>query len=281
MSKKKAILWARHNLGPAMQHQPNWLGAFSRGLIKHNWKIILEPIVQECDLFCIWGTRRKEIIKEAKQKAKTVCVIERGFIGDRFENCMVGLNGKLNGYADYPWSINKDETRFNSKFKDLMKPWKGIHNNLALLIGQVGGDASIKHLNADEWYVKTARELQKNGWSVLFRPHPQNRRSYPQLERVQRVGGNLYENLDKVSLVVTMNSNVSVDAMLYGVPTVTTDPGSMVHEVTLPHIPEYKNKTLYSENNMRKFRLYELAWKQFNKQEMESGFVLDTIKDYI
>jgi len=276
---KKALLWVRPNPSQGMIHQKNWCAEFAKGLMKHGWSVVLTDDMQDCDLFCIWGTRRKEVISAVKNMNIPICVIERGFIGDRFENCMIGLGGNINGAASYPW-IKNEPDRFN-KFKKLLEPLKTIHNKKALLIGQVYGDASIKHLNADEIYTRLNNELQSNGWSVLFRPHPNNRRDYVKLKNVTYVNGDLYDNFNEVSLVVTVNSNTGVDSVLYGVPTVTVDNVAMSWDVTLHTVPHVTNTMEQFYSFDRQKWANELAYKQFNKEEMRTGLCFDLIKQYI
>lgn len=278
---KKALLWVRPNPSQGMVHQKNWIAAFAVGLKKHGWNSQLIDEIRECDLFCIWGTRRKEIIASAKNRGFPICVVERGFLGDRFENCMVGLGGCLNGGASYPWASSNPE-RFDSKFKELLKPFRLPTNNKALLIGQVAGDASIKHLNVNELYVRLNNELQSKGWKVYFRPHPKNRGDYPKLNNVVYVSGNLHNNFDTVSLVVTINSNTGVEAVLYGLPTVTVDDGAMSWDVTMhavPKAPLEETKEFFSFDRLD--WAAKLAWKQFNKEEMESGLCFEMIKNHL
>ena len=148
----------------------------------------------------------------------------------------------------------------------------------AVLVGQVYGDSSIRHLNIDAWYTQTAKELRDKGWTTIFRPHPKNRRTYVRLNNVVPSGANLQEDLARASLVVTANSNVAVDATIEGIPSIATDKGSMVWGIVPNEIPHVNDDLSYFRECDRQEWAAKLVYKQFTKEELQSGYYWELAK---
>ena len=84
------------------------------------------------------------------------------------------------------------------------------------------------------------------------------------------------ECLKKALLVVTFNSNSSVDALLAGKPTYVHDRGAMAYDFTNNDL---SNIQLDEPKNRKKF-FDNLAWKQYTIEEISSGECLKNIKLY-
>lgn len=71
--------------------------------------------------------------------------------------------------------------------------------------------------------------------------------------------------------VVTFNSNTGVEASFAGVPTIATDIGSMAYEVASHSVAEMLRRP------DRETWAARLAWKQWRREEMASGYCWETV----
>ena len=263
---RTATIIARGLLG----HQQAWGDAFAEGLRKRGWRVTVQADYDPADLVVIWGTRRQDWVSRQKANGGDTCILERGYLGDRFAWTSVSFGGALNGRAEFR-GVRDDPGRFEKHFANLMKPWRDP-GSYALLIGQVPGDMSIRHVNIETWYQRNADALKKAGWEVRFRQHPlADRRGVTRAAGIERTqGGSLHQDMEGAGLVVTFNSNTGVEAALFGSPVIACDEGSMAwpiagHEITdviRPYRYEWASR---------------LAWKQFSEDEIRSGFCHEVI----
>lgn len=263
----KAVIIAN----PRSKHQPLWGGAFAEGLRRRGWQARVEPNYMAADLVVMWGVRREETIAAQKAAGGQVCILERGYMGDRFQWTSVSFGGGLNGYGEFR-GPHHDGTRFERLFADLMRPYDPPQDGYALIMGQVPGDMSIRNANIDQWYDRTATALAKFGWQTRFRPHPlAGRRGGRQGGgHLNQASGELCEALAGAGVVVTFNSNSGVDAALYGRPVIAFDRGSMVYEIAGHQVDEIvmPDRTAWA---------HALAWKQWTKAEMATGECMEAI----
>ncbi len=222
---------------------------------------------EPADLLVIWGIRRADAIARQKAAGGEVIVLERSYIGDRFEQTSVSFGGNLNGRAKFVGPF-EDGSRFENSFGHLMRPWQR-RDGYALIIGQVPGDQSIKHINIDEWYRQTAKALRNYGWpQVRFRQHPKAGRAGH--HAITPIHGTLDEAMAGAGLIVTFNSNTAVEAALFGRPVIAMDEGSMAwdvagHQVTQIVTPD---RTAWA---------HRLAWCQWTREEFASGYCAEMV----
>lgn len=240
--------------------------AMASGLERHGYETAIVPkgsMPPEGSPFIVcWGWREGRRLREA---GYNVLVMERGYLGDRFQWTSLGWNG-LNGRATWNAPADNGE-RFEKHFGRLLKPWKEDRSGYALLIGQVRGDAALTDVTIDHWYLEVAAALQRNGLKVKFRPHPEAvRRGIVGTALLNsRIGGTLEEALDGASCVVTYNSNTGVEAALAGVPVVAIDDGSMAWPVASHGI----DQPLVTPDRSDWCR--RMAWRQWSLDEITSG----------
>jgi hypothetical protein len=251
------------------EHQKSWGGAFARGLEKHGWSVGFDTMHNRraYDLLVVWGTRRAPDIARQKAAGGEVCVLERGYLGNRFEWTSVSFGGGLNGRGVFRGPVN-DPSRWNEHFAGLMKPWKDDPKGYALLLQQVPGDMSLRGTDIDSFYEK-AKATFKPLMRVKVRVHPNLKPSAGEAFQAARLS--LQDDLAGAAFAITWNSNAAVDAVLAGVPAIAMDRGSMAwdvtgHELKAPPAPD------------RAGWASAIAWKQWRKEELESGYCWENVR---
>lgn len=247
-------------------HQQVFGGAFAEGLRRHGWQAELSTVYRPADMVVFWGVRKQDCIAQQRRHGE-VCVLERGYVGDRFQWTSVSFGGRLNGNAEFRGQIN-DPSRWEKHFAGLMKPWRR-QDGYALIMGQVLSDMSMRGLAPLKVWAQAADALRSSGWDVLFRPHPKDRRQ-TRLRGVSTALGSMDTALGGAALVVTINSNAGVDAVLAGVPSVTLDEGAMAWPVTSHEVGDLVMPD-------RSAWAHALAWKQWLPEEMASGACWEAI----
>lgn len=256
---KRACVVARQT----SEHQTGWGTSFARGLRKHGWEVEIRENSAPADLVVFWGIRRQDEIKAQNARGGRVCILERGYIGDRFKWTSVSFGGGLNGYGQFRGPLD-DPSRWEKHFSGLLKPHRGIRGGPAVILGQVPTDMSVRGVDLKRHYAEWAGKLRGQGFEVKFRPHP--KAAGERIATVDTLPAEqpIEDLLNNVSLAIAWNSNSLVDAVLAGVPTVSMDRGSMAWPVTghavemPPEVPRY-------------WWAVALAYKQWTAEEMISG----------
>jgi hypothetical protein len=261
--QRKAVIIANESL----PHHISFGGSFAKGLARRGWKVIVSTSYAPADLVVMWGVRNKVAIGQQQAAGGEVCVLERGYLGDRFAMTSVSFGGGLNGRGRFVIPPGVGIERFDEAGFEL-KPW-ARHWGSAVIMGQVLGDQSVKHVNIGNWYRTAAAGCIAAGYDVRFRPHPGARGVVGQCHGMKEARGSLAEVLDNAGLVVTFNSNSGVDAVLAGRATVAMDPGSMVWDIAAHDIVEtFPDRSAWAAR---------LAWCQYSREEMESGFCAEAV----
>lgn len=251
------------------------LDAFVAGLRKHGIEAKerqAEDWVRS-DLAVVWAHRDKELHELQRAAGNHYLVLERGYIGD-LENrrrwTSIGYDG-LNGRADFR-NVDVGPERWQKYFASFMRPWKQ-DGDYALLMGQVHGDASLASLDIRIWYAETARRLNDLGWTVMFRPHPNDLTVAP--DGAFALVGNLEGALASAAFVVTWNSTSGVDAVLAGVPAIVMDKGSMAWDVAAHGL----NEALVTPDRVPWAE--RLAYTMWNDDEIAGGLAWEHLKGYV
>jgi hypothetical protein len=263
---RKAVVVARGRFG----HQHDFGGAFVEGLKKRGWQASLESNAGRCDLLVLWSVRNRPAIASQLAAGGEVCILERGYVGDRFSYTSVSFGGGLNGRAEFRGPAG-DPSRWNKHFAPFMKPWRRNDDGYALIMGQVPGDSSIQDVDIESWYSQTAKACQNVGMDVRFRCHPlAGKRGGSRAAGIKWIDGSLDDAARGARVVITYNSNSGVDAAMAGVPVVTMDRGAMAWPVAGHQVDEIIMPD-------REPWAHWLAWTQWSRDEMASGECLETI----
>ena len=252
------------------EHQRESIGRFMRGLDRHGLTATMKipQEVEDCDLAVVWGHRQRRIQDRQRSKGLHYLVMERGYIGDRFQWTSLGFDG-LNGRAVFP-AINDGMVRWNKHFAGYLKPWREQKTNIAIavIMGQVPQDEAVKSINFFDWASNIAKSLEQTGFFPVLRAHPGAARM--EIAGVRKLEGSLDDALNQAALAVTYNSNSGVDAVLAGVPTYAADPGSMVFELSA--------KNFCISRPDRGAWCAKMAYTQWNTEEIENGEAWGALK---
>lgn len=217
------------------------------------------------DAVCAWGWSRA---KRFHERGLKTLLMERAYVADRFEWVSLGWNG-LNGRAVWPKSDNGE--RWNKYFSHLVQPWRRTEGDYALLLGQVPTDTACRDVHLQSWLGNVSSAMSKKGIQVKFRPHPQAPRLC--IGPTPVTTGTLHEDLENASFAVTYNSNSSVDAVLYGIPTISYDKGCTAWDVTSHDIEDglvFPNRSKWAA---------QLAWKQWLPSELADGTAWRAVRE--
>jgi hypothetical protein len=189
------------------------------------------------------------------------------------------------GYAKPTWmritkngfvqnaTVSNDPSRWNKFFQTPLQPY--LHKNKKNILILPPSDAVAKVFSAESWLPRIAQKIKQHTSRPLIirhKPGPilndnlitlKGRRSYdyPPMDEIW----------SKVYCVVAFNSNLAVDALIRGIPVITTP-----HSATWP----LSNKVETIENLLEFDRsplFSSLSWGQYNIDEMRSGYAYKNI----
>ncbi len=263
ITARKAVVITNESL----PHHASFGGSFAAGLRARGWQVEASMSYKPAALVVMWGVRNRVAIAQQSAAGGEVCILERGYLGDRFAMTSVSFGGGLNGRGRFVIPPGVGAERF-AELGIEMAPWE-TSGSYALIMGQVAGDQSLRGVDIDRWYRNTAAKLSIADWIVMFRMHPGARVRGCCDPLISHHRGTLAQALDGAGLVVTWNSNSAVDAVLAGRPTIAMDEGSMAREVSAHDIA-----VITPDRGPGAARL---AWCQFSRAEMESGFCQEAV----
>jgi hypothetical protein len=248
-----------------------FLAAISVGLEKNSVGVTLtdnELDARRHDFAVCWGWRRGRALQ---QLGLNVLVAERGYIGDRFRWTSLAWNG-LNGRGDFCLGhIPPLDPARRAIMVDTFKPWRSGRGDKIVIMGQVPGDESLQGRDLGPWYLAQAKAASERfRLPVVLRPHPiAMQRKLHVRSGVPEIVASLDETLAQAAVVVTFNSNSGTDALMAGVPTVATDPGSMAWGIAAPSIDAIRIPTPEPDGRTR--WAARVAWSQWTPEELAAG----------
>jgi len=258
-----------------MSHQVERAESFCRGLKRHGYENthvlpMNQPI--SCDLAVFWGMHHSGAVRALQEREnKPWLMMERGYIGDRFQWTAMGYNG-LNGRADF-LNKNSPSDRWDKYFPRILKPYHD--GEYILLAGQVLQDASIKHLKVN--YQTIANEIRKHtSLPIHFRKHPHKLCANMKTPSgcITSPASTIEEAVENAKVCVCINSNSGVDAIIGGTPVINLDAGSMVwelsqHDYSRINNPPHPNRSQWA---------YDIAYAQWHPTEIENGDAWEHLK---
>lgn len=225
------------------------------------------------DLIMFWGYNNNGLIKKQNEAGKDFLCMEMGYIGNREEWISLGFNG-LNNRADF-LANDMPSDRWGKYFSGWRRPWKH-DGDYVLLVGQVPGDMTVRHINFMQWLINTTEKIKHmySQETIVYRPHPieVKRECDREVPGTTFSSRPLLEDLAGAKVAVTYNSNTGVDAVLAGVPVVAHDYGSMVWGLATHTIEQPR------QFPDREQWCHDMAYKQWHMDEIRNGSAWDHLK---
>lgn len=277
----KILIWDPQN------YKPMEAGiSFAEGLKKHNidFEFSADPNKhnfknKKVDLLVHWGRTIKRA-DEVNLKYKDYLKAERAFFEDRYIWASYGFNG-LNNRADF-CNENMPSDRWEKYFNDgRMKEWNS-KGDYILLCEQIRGDSSLIHYKPN--YTKIINDIQKHtDLPIYVKKHPKvwaktewhyDTKGVKILDKTVPIN----EVIDKCKVVVSVNSNVGVDATLAGKPTIALDKGSMVWNLAEKNYNRINDDIPEPPDRMQ--WAYNMAYTQWLSEEVKNGETWEHLKKY-
>ena len=265
-------------LGAAMQRGIKAVGDFARLMPTIYYK---SPDDADVAMFYAYKGRCKEIMADYLKAGKHVVYIDRGYFGTKPPG-----TDHYNGYhrfaidALHPTpedvmraSINWD--RWKHHRIDPQKHYKGSH---ILLAGMSPNQARKAGLKANEWEIRTAKELRRvTKRTILYRPKPSWDGAPSVPGCVDAREKTLGQCLWRCHLTVSHHSNIAIDGLIAGVPGMVTDGPcrNICPEGGLIEEPFFPGKTFLTQF------LSGLSYWQWNRDEMVDGTAWRFLKEQI
>jgi len=253
---------------------------------------------------------RSKLFKELNHHEKPVIIAEQGYLfhgkseQKDEDDYYVSLGvGGIKREAHY-FNKNSPPDRWKS-LQEKVGERRWCHPSLwredgshILIFGQNPsgvGTANMRKegLSYEEWLRNTVKEIVRHtDRPILYRPHPTRKRrvgrssayttplirDYPQFSQVSPFKP-LSSAFDGCWCVVASASNASVEAIYHGVPVITSDPMSMVYDISSHDLSEIEYPKMLEENICQWF--YDLAYAQWTHEEIRSGQAWSHIKEGI
>lgn len=267
-----------------LEHARNPVRNFCEGLKRHGITDIyyakkneLTKInLDDYDVIVHWSVRgmAQKMLKEKRN----VIILENAFLnndqGPTKYWVSAGWNG-LNGRADF-CNQNMPDDRWKKHFDDgrLLDYSDGDYILIPL---QIKTDMSIAGRGYN-YQVIVDRIRVFSDLPIKIKQHPTADDQWPKILGKDVTYLNRFmpitEAVKEAKVVVTINSNSGVDAVLAGKPVVALDEGSMVYDIaandfTNLHVPKWPDRTQWCNN---------IAYAQWKPDEMHDGEAWEILK---
>jgi len=272
-----------HPFRNVAQLNDNVIRTVIEGFRNNESDVFVSPVKEyvKCDVAVRWGifskkARRTAYRKEIDEKHNgPIVVIELGWLGDRTQHFQFGFGG-LSGRAQYyypPEAVAKQ--RFNRVGIMPAAQRRKYPDDYILICGQVPWDTAVQHIDYLKWVYNTIDEVkEKTHRTIVFRPHPKAPtavdRSVINSKGVRLSVGSLEKDLKSARCVIAYNSNSALESLVRGVPTITMDPGSMVHDLT-QHTLDGLEHPIFPDSQLLYNRLVQIANSQWTFDELKDN----------
>ena len=231
-----------------------------------------QPATSEMAIMWLW--EQGKIIADCQRRNIPLLVVELGCLQPRTEWISLSWNGYNNLGAFAPAPDFDQGQRWRKYFAHHLKPWRKTEQGYALVMGQRPDFYLKSHpLNFNRWAQNMTDQLLLRGAEIVYRPHPFVLKEakkdpstplfIPQGARLS--AGTLEEDLAGAAYSVTFCSNVALDSVLAGVPTIAMDEASAAWPVTSHDLD---NPFYYPD---RLPWCYNMAWRQWTYAELADG----------
>jgi len=224
-----------------------------------------------------------KVIEDVKERGVPLLIIEQGFFHPRQKFITLAWNG-YNGRGIFrPAPADDNGERFNEHFSHLLEPWKRDRPGYTLVMGQRPDiDLKMRGIDIEKWAQDVTDTLTARGETVYYRPHPGYKhrlRATPEKLFIPKgateTKGTIQQDLEGARYCVTFCSNVSIDSVLAGVPTVAMDEGALAWPVCSHTLDEpliRPDRTQWC---------HDMAWRHWTFEEVTSGKAWAFIKEAV
>lgn len=228
--------------------------------------------IYENSLHIVWGLLRGSdfILKECIKNKQNFLYIDHAYFNP----------GHKKPNPNYRILLNKfNAGEFISRPDDRLpqleiKPWNKNGNHILVCPPT---ETSKYFFNCHDWLDKTLEELKKyTDRKIIIRTKPNEARIniingilYPVHLREKHPETPLQEHLTNCHAVITYNSNISIDAILNGIPVFVPNINS-AYPVGCPDLSKIENPS-YPDNRYEWCK--HLSYCQFNMEEIKSGII--------
>ncbi|HSO41552.1 MAG TPA: hypothetical protein VLR47_01695 [Rhodospirillales bacterium] len=212
--------------------------------------------------------------------ARKLLRLGRNRYSDEYGYYRVGVNGFLQDDADFNNAGSPPDrwARISEELGLRLKPYRSDGRHV-LIVGQNPGDASLRGADIFAWMHRTA--VAARGLTdrpIIVRPHPVTPQlmmrefdtrfsamkgiviDYPPIRPVRAV-------LEDCWVLLAYSSSASIDALIEGIPCITSSPANMAWPVSDHELERIEQPTLFPREQW----LSDLAYAQWSPEEMRSG----------
>ena len=239
-----------------------------------------------CDLAVFVGVKSRKIWNKCMADSKQTLLLDKGYF-DRAGSYRMSIGGYQPPYLD---SMRQDDSRLRSlgvaieqrrtgdliiyagsskkycMFHDLGDVTDYAHKICAAINEHAPKDKRVLYRPKPSWWVNDDEDVQKTV--------PPNTRLSPPEQNFKAL-------LRSTQCIVTHGSNAAVEALAAGVPVVlTSEPGASAVYDLCEHDMAKLATPFWPTDAARKQRLANLAWCQFNLQEIAAGFAWECLKPH-
>ena len=237
------------------------------------------------DMAIFVGVKSLRIWKQCMASGRQVMIIDKGYFG-RADYSRMSINGFQPPYLD---KMGYDSTRLN-RLSVVLKP-KSIGGNTVIYAGSSAKYCDFHELGDVTAYAhKVCADLMPHlgdRLRLIYRPKPSwwanedtdVAKTVPEGARLSPPTENFAPLLRSAHCVVTHGSNAAIEALAAGVPVLlTSGPGiSAVHELC-EHSVHNLQRPFWPSEAERQKKMNNLAWCQFNVNEIANGFAWEHLK---
>lgn len=239
-------------------------------------------INNKSDIFIFFGiysnflkknTHHKKIIYDIQKKYnKGILFLELGFI-KRKQYFSFGWNSNV-GFGYYH-NNNMPSDRLK-KLNIKLKPNIINKNGYILLCGQIPHDTQLQHYGSKKYIIKLqniVNEIKKySNKKIVFRSHPKIKgRGLIKLNSViYSKNDNINDDFKNAFVVIGINSNSLLEAMIYGLPVFVLDHGSLIYDIANNDLSQIENPK-FPNDKIKYQKFYDIAYTQWNLKELKNG----------
>lgn len=222
----------------------------------------------------------KNILRKYRDSGRHAVYVDLGYWGRHEGGRRAGYH-KFAVNSRHPTEYFQNREHSAERFRHFgvrVKPWRGGNGGYILLAGMSAKAARAEGFGAEEWERGIVRQIQQHtDLPIVYRPKPNWReaRGIPGTTMRRGADGDVESWFRTCHAVVTHHSNVAVEALLSGIPAfcwdgVATSPDKASNDVALINDPP-------EPTGVRQWA-YDLAWTQWNVDEMKNGDAWDYLK---